>query len=248
MSSATLFPANSHTSGFNSTGELNKGISLKLGNPVPLFNLNADPNSSRFYPNNSLQMNYQEPCSLVYQLPTDSFPTISPVAPVAPINQPISISLSDFLSNTPVIQSASFPTDQSFNSSTSQLDSQLNPIVLTNRYNDNRTKLVRIRRKGGQEVVSCDEYIGRAQNQGGWRLKQSEFANPFSLRKYSRRESLEKYRQFILARHDLMNKLVNLKGKVLGCWCCDCCDLPSDPSQYECHGQVLMELIEQYCK
>lgn len=84
-------------------------------------------------------------------------------------------------------------------------------------------------------VVHCkkdpyDIYIGRP----------SKWGNPFShkegtLAKYkcvTRKESIEKYAEWLLTQENLLRDIGELKGKVLGCWC--------DPQ--ECHGHVLAEL------
>ena len=85
----------------------------------------------------------------------------------------------------------------------------------------------------------CDVYIGRP----------SKWGNPFShlkkgtIAKYqvdTREESIEAYREWITngeGKH-LLNDLYQLKGKTLGCWC----------KPKSCHGDVLAELVEQYCK
>lgn len=90
------------------------------------------------------------------------------------------------------------------------------------------------------KVVHCkrerhDVYIGRP----------SKWGNPFShkdntLAKYktaSRNEAVERYREYILNKPELLECLHELKGKVLGCWC----------SPKACHGDVLAELVEEYC-
>jgi hypothetical protein len=72
-----------------------------------------------------------------------------------------------------------------------------------------------------------DIYIGRP----------SKFGNPYShkegtLAKFkvsSRKEAIEKYESYLLNNKELMDSLVELKGKVLGCWCY--------PKQ--CHGDIL---------
>jgi hypothetical protein len=80
-------------------------------------------------------------------------------------------------------------------------------------------------------VVHCkkepyDIYIGRG---GRW-------GNPFSIGvDGTRQEVIEKYRQFVLQHPQLLENLHELKGKVLGCWC----------KPNACHGDVLVELIEQ---
>ena len=64
------------------------------------------------------------------------------------------------------------------------------------------------------------------------------FGNPFPLSKYSREESIEKYREWFLLRTNVdafFNEAVqNLKGKILGCWC----------KPLACHGDVIVEYLE----
>ena len=80
-------------------------------------------------------------------------------------------------------------------------------------------------------VVHCkresyDVYIGRP----------SKWGNPFkSGRDGTLEEVLEKYRQHILSRPDLLAALHEIKGKVLGCWC----------KPKPCHGDILVELAEE---
>lgn len=78
-------------------------------------------------------------------------------------------------------------------------------------------------------VVHCrksryDVYIGRP----------SKWGNPFTIGKDgTRKEVIAKYRKWILSQPDLLRDLIELKGKVLGCWC----------SPLACHGDVLVDLI-----
>jgi hypothetical protein len=70
----------------------------------------------------------------------------------------------------------------------------------------------------------------------------SEWGNPFSHLKKSaakfkvatRKEAVEKYREWIMTQPELLNKLETLRGKRLGCYC----------KPLECHGDVLIELLE----
>jgi hypothetical protein len=55
----------------------------------------------------------------------------------------------------------------------------------------------------------------------------------------TRKESIEKYREYILNNPELLAKLPELKGKVLGCWC------KEDNKNVPCHGDVLIELLNQ---
>ena len=98
------------------------------------------------------------------------------------------------------------------------------------------TSVVRIRRKNGVIVQDCDVYIGRAQNQGGWNLKSSKWANPFPVKTHGLSNSLTLYKEYITKRIDedpITYDLNELRGKRLGCWC-----------DNRCHGDILVELIE----
>lgn len=80
-----------------------------------------------------------------------------------------------------------------------------------------------------------DVYIGRP----------SKWGNPFShkpdtqakFRVATRQEAIAKYREWILTQPQLIASLHELFDKVLGCWC-----KPDD-----CHGDVLLELVELLC-
>jgi len=91
------------------------------------------------------------------------------------------------------------------------------------------------------KVVHCmreeyDVYIGRP---GIW-------GNPYAHKsgtqaKYvvgSVTEAIEKYREYIMSKPDLLRRVPELKGKILGCWCKS---KPNNP----CHGDILVELAEQ---
>jgi hypothetical protein len=76
-----------------------------------------------------------------------------------------------------------------------------------------------------------DVYIGRP---GIW-------GNPYSHKEgtkaefkvATREEAVEKYREYILNNAELMSKIHELKGKVLGCWC----------KPLACHGDVIIEIL-----
>lgn len=78
-----------------------------------------------------------------------------------------------------------------------------------------------------------DVYIGRG----------SKWGNPYSHKTGTkaefvvdtRKEAIEKYREYILNNKELMNSLDELKGKKLGCFC----------KPKSCHGDILVELIEK---
>jgi hypothetical protein len=73
--------------------------------------------------------------------------------------------------------------------------------------------------------ASYDVFIGRG----------SIWGNPFVIgQDGTRDEVIEQYRTFLLSRPDLLDRLVELRGLVLGCWC----------KPKRCHGDVLVELID----
>jgi hypothetical protein len=80
-------------------------------------------------------------------------------------------------------------------------------------------------------VVHCkksdyDIYIGRPYR----------FGNPFVIGKDGNRdEVIEKYRDWLMNRPDLLKDIPTLKGKVLGCWC----------APKRCHGDILAELANK---
>lgn len=61
----------------------------------------------------------------------------------------------------------------------------------------------------------------------------SKWGNPFTIGKDgTRKEVIEKYRQWIKNQPELLKSLPELKGKTLGCWC----------KPLACHCDVLAEL------
>lgn len=82
-------------------------------------------------------------------------------------------------------------------------------------------------------VVHCkkekyDVYIGRGNG--------SIWGNPYQIGKDGTREEvIQKYMDYLLTRPDLISRIGELKGKVLGCWC----------SPLACHGDVLAHLANE---
>lgn len=69
----------------------------------------------------------------------------------------------------------------------------------------------------------CDEYVGRP----------TIWGNPFKIgRDGSRKEVIQKYREWILTQPALIEQLPTLRGKILGCWC----------APKPCHADVLLQL------
>jgi hypothetical protein len=86
------------------------------------------------------------------------------------------------------------------------------------------------------KTSTYDIFIGRG----------SIWGNPYSHLRDSkakfvvqtREEAIEKYRQYIMNKPELLKRLWELKGKVLGCYC----------KPLSCHGDILVELINEHCK
>ena len=49
---------------------------------------------------------------------------------------------------------------------------------------------------------------------------------------------VQKFKEYILSKSELMSSLHELKGKTMGCWC----------YPQKCHGDVLIELINKHCQ
>ena len=66
--------------------------------------------------------------------------------------------------------------------------------------------------------------------------RESKWGNPYVIGKDGDREEvIKKYRVYIIHNKELMDSLIELEGKILGC---TCFPLP-------CHGTVLIELIRK---
>ncbi len=89
-------------------------------------------------------------------------------------------------------------------------------------------------------VVHCnkeayDVYIGRPSI---WGNPYTHIEGKDTLAEFvvsSREEAIEKYREYLLNNQELMAKLHELDGKVLGCWC----------NPKSCHGDVILEVLFQ---
>ena len=101
------------------------------------------------------------------------------------------------------------------------------------------TTVVRLKRSGGQMIQDCDIYIGRQQLRGGWRLSASDWANPFTVSVCgSNEEACRRYEAYVRKCPELMQRLPELQGKRLGCWC----------KPAPCHGDVLVKLLNECCQ
>jgi hypothetical protein len=106
----------------------------------------------------------------------------------------------------------------------------------------NETVLVNIAKETGSGTIAQRVRVWLAQDERNVYIgRGSPYGNPYSHLKNSaaewkvstREEAIAKYRTWILSRPDLLERLKELKGKRLGCWC----------SPKSCHGEVLLELL-----
>ncbi|XP_062602325.1 uncharacterized protein LOC134264043 [Saccostrea cucullata] len=88
-------------------------------------------------------------------------------------------------------------------------------------------------------------YIGRDMTHYVPGAKGSKWGNPFKSKQCGREESVRKYKEYIETDREirdngrtLYDSLEELRGKTLGCWC-----YPE-----RCHGNALMELLEETSK
>lgn len=84
-------------------------------------------------------------------------------------------------------------------------------------------------------------YIGRRLARGGWNLPQHPLYNPFQIdtpkKKHdgTRAEVMAKYREYLMARPDLLKLVPALRGRTLACWC----------APELCHGDILAEIADR---
>lgn len=90
------------------------------------------------------------------------------------------------------------------------------------------------RRVNVRDRVDGAVYVGRAAPRAG--LAGSPFANPFRVDvDGSRDDVVARYREWILGETTLLDRLHELHGRPLACWC---------PPGLACHADVLVELVE----
>ena len=83
-------------------------------------------------------------------------------------------------------------------------------------------------------------YIGRPSK---WGNPFTHIKDKYTIAKFivnSREEAVQAYKEWITLGEGqyLLKDLHELKGKILGCWC----------KPQSCHGDVLAELVNKYCK
>ncbi len=85
------------------------------------------------------------------------------------------------------------------------------------------TKVVHLKKE------KYDIYIGRGKGSRG------KWGNPFSVKKYGRKECLRQYEHHIINNPKLLKDLHELKDKTLGCYC----------KPLPCHGDILARLADE---
>jgi hypothetical protein len=107
--------------------------------------------------------------------------------------------------------------------------------------NFKQTSIVNLKGKIKEVGPSCEYdldivYCGRAIYMGGWKLQASIWANPFKVRNSESNEVVcEKYENYLRSKDELLEKLPELIGKKLACWC-----FPKS-----CHTEVLLKLMKE---
>lgn len=85
-------------------------------------------------------------------------------------------------------------------------------------------------------------YIGRNMTAYVKGAVGSKWANPFPVKTHGLDKCLELYRSYLTKNKELMEQLHELKGKILGCWCRE---IDNETEDQICHGDVLVELINE---
>ena len=104
-----------------------------------------------------------------------------------------------------------------------------------------------MRIKDGEKVQWCDEYVGRHCKRGGWDLNKSFWCNPFTKKDGCIENICLKYYWYVRQKPEMVKRLEELRGKVLGCWCDITLDETRDVMERinkpRCHAEVLMRLL-----
>lgn len=85
------------------------------------------------------------------------------------------------------------------------------------------------------------EYIGRCGivfiNKERFPKKSSQWANPFTVKKYGMERCLEMYEDWVREKikEEGIDELKKLEHKVLGCWC----------KPNKCHGDILIKILNE---
>jgi hypothetical protein len=87
------------------------------------------------------------------------------------------------------------------------------------------------------EFIDRAVYIGRESKRAKPSRKESKWHNPFRVPQdvATNDEAVALYRDYLLAKPELLSRIEELRGKLLVCWC-----YPKS-----CHGNVLVELLEK---
>jgi len=97
------------------------------------------------------------------------------------------------------------------------------------------SKVVNIHKRKGIRPY-FDVYIGRRVYYTEFQ-KNSIWYNPFTLKRWGDL-SLKLYETYLRNSPELLNRLPELKGKILGCWC-------KNQGNGKCHGDILIKLLKE---
>lgn len=133
---------------------------------------------------------------------------------------------------------------------------QKNDFLNNRIINSKMTKLICIkikslRKEGYSSLIEWKKksnhiYIGRY-NHYVEGADKSKWCNPYPLTLYNLETSLNKFKLYLFE-SGLIKDIEELEGKILGCWC----ELPNDEIKEDhccyCHGQVLINYLNNYKK
>lgn len=115
------------------------------------------------------------------------------------------------------------------------------PIKENKRNEHNKIDLTALPTIVNLEKKECkanfDVYIGHSFVNDSWNIEGSIWENPFT-RKCTSYSSLDKYERHIRNSQYLIDKLDELKGKKLGCWC-------RKSYSIGCHATVLIKILRE---
>ena len=99
-------------------------------------------------------------------------------------------------------------------------------------------------RVGHVKYDAYDVYVGRDYILGRGKerkvFKNVGWGNP-----YKNVNAVSMYRMFLMTRPDLFDRIPELQGKTLACWCRRIgAQIPPNALHYRCHGEVLAELAD----
>ncbi len=106
------------------------------------------------------------------------------------------------------------------------------------------TRVISVRGRDRAELEADPDfvYVGRAMPRQGWRG--SIWGNPFRVSREAgtATQAVESFRGWLDSQASMRARISELRGKTLGCWCCDW--NPGEPVVTRCHAIVLAQMAD----